>query len=358
MTYPKPAPGNQTLGEILSQPRCWAESFASLQAERALERICEQFPLSGGGEWLFIGCGSSHYVAMAAAASWTHLTGLPARAVPASEVLLFPDLLLTGPCQPVLISRSGSTSEVLRAAEYLESRRGIRTLAVSCAKGQPLEAMASATLLLPAADEKSTVMTRSFTSMLLGVQALGACAAGKTEFRGALDRLPLAAQRVLETMQPGIAKLVSSGEFSEYAFLAQGPLFGLASEGHLKVKEMSCSSAQAYHALEFRHGPKSVVGPEMLLTLLMSETGYEAEREVLEEMKELGATTLVVVNEADDRVRRAADVLYELNMDIPEFARVPAYAFAGQLLGQYTGLKKGLDPDHPRNLSRVVILNQ
>ncbi len=356
MNFSKPAPGNDTLGEILSQPRCWAESLASLQAERALEKICEQFPPRG--EWLFIGCGSSHYVAMAAAASWTHLTGLPARAVPASEILLFPDLLLSRPCQPVLISRSGSTSEVLRAAEYLESKRGIRTLAVSCAKGQPLDAMATSTLFLLPADEKSTVMTRSFTSMLLGIQALGAWATGNTAYREALDRMPLAAQRVLETMHPGIAQLVAASKFSDYVFLAQGPLFGLASEGHLKVKEMSCSSAQAYHALEFRHGPKSVVGPGMLLTFLISETGYNAEREVLEEMKELGATTLVVVNEADDRVRRAADVLYELKMDIPEFARVPAYAFAGQLMGQYTGLKKGLDPDHPRNLSRVVILNQ
>jgi hypothetical protein len=34
------------------------------------------------------------------------------------------------------------------------------------------------------------------------------------------------------------------------------------------------------------------------------------------------------------------------------------YVFAGQLIGLITGLKKGLDPDNPRNLSRVVILNE
>jgi glucosamine--fructose-6-phosphate aminotransferase (isomerizing) len=140
-------------------------------------------------------------------------------------------------------------------------------------------------------------------------------------------------------------------------FLAQGPFFGLASEGQLKVKEMSCSYAQVYHSLEFRHGPKAIVGPETLLTFLMSETGYEAEREVLEEMKDLGATTLVVTNTADDRVRRAADLLLELNLDVPECARLGVYVFACQLLGLYTGLKKGLDPDRPRNLTRVVILN-
>ena len=91
----------------------------------------------------------------------------------------------------------------------------------------------------------------------------------------------------------------------------------------------------------------------------MSETGYDAEREVLEEMKGLGGTTLVVVNEADDRVRRRGGrALRAATWTYPSIARVPAYAFAGQLLGLYTGLKKGLDPDHPRNLSRVVILNK
>jgi glucosamine--fructose-6-phosphate aminotransferase (isomerizing) len=99
------------------------------------------------------------------------------------------------------------------------------------------------------------------------------------------------------------------------------------------------------------------VSPETLVTFLLSESAYHAEREVLEEMKGYGATTLVVANRADDRVRRSADLLFELRLDVPELARLGAYAFAGQLLGYYTGMRKGLDPDNPRNLSRIVILD-
>ena len=125
----------------------------------------------------------------------------------------------------------------------------------------------------------------------------------------------------------------------------------------LKVKEMSCSYAQVFHTLEFRHGPKSIVSPETLVTFLLSETGYEAEREVLEEVKGLGGITVAITNHADSKARRAADFVVELNLDIPEYARLAAYIFSGQLLGLMTGLKKGLDPDRPRNLSRAVILN-
>jgi glucosamine--fructose-6-phosphate aminotransferase (isomerizing) len=124
----------------------------------------------------------------------------------------------------------------------------------------------------------------------------------------------------------------------------------------LKVKEMSCSYAQCFHTLEFRHGPKSIVSSETLLTFFLSESGYEAECEVLEEVKGLGGTTLVVANKADDRARRAADFLVELKLDVAEYARLTTYLLSGQLLGLFTGLRKGLDPDRPRNLSRAVVL--
>ena len=75
-------------------------------------------------------------------------------------------------------------------------------------------------------------------------------------------------------------------------------------------------------------------------------------------MKSLGATTLVVANRVDAAARGASDLVVELQLDVPEFARLTPYLFVGQLLGLYSGLKKGLDPDSPRNLSRVVLLDE
>ena len=125
----------------------------------------------------------------------------------------------------------------------------------------------------------------------------------------------------------------------------------------LKVKEMSCSYSQCFHTLEFRHGPKAIVSPKVLVTFFLSETGAEAEREVLEEVKGLGGVTMVVANRPERAVRRSADHLVALDLDVPEFARPAAAVIAAQLLGFYTGLKKGYDPDRPPNLSRVVVLN-
>jgi glucosamine--fructose-6-phosphate aminotransferase (isomerizing) len=256
---------------------------------------------------------------------------------------------------PVLVSRSGKTSEVLRAAQIFKDR-GIETLAITCSAGQVLEEMASTTILLSPADEQSTVMTRSFTSMLLTMQALAATVADDKPFIDALKQLPSAAERTLHDVPKRVREFVAGHAFADYVSLAQGPFFGLACESALKMTEMSVSYGQVFHTLEFRHGPKSIVSPETLLVFLLSESSYDAECEALEEMKQLGGTTMVVCNRADRRARASADLLIELNLESPELARLAPTLYGPQLAGLYTGLKKGLDPDHPRNLSRVVEL--
>ena len=354
---PGKAAGAHSLAEILSQPDCWKACLAKLRQSKELEQVRDRFAKSRG--WLLIGCGSSYYVALAAAATMRSLTKSPAQAVPASEILLYPELALATAKDwvPVLISRSGRTSEVLKAAELLRSR-DFPTLAITCAPNQPLEKMTSLTISLPSADEQSTVMTRSFSSMLVTLQALAAVLAADDNFSASLEQVPAAAEANLVDLPTKIREFVHAHSFADYVCLGQGPFYGLACEYALKLTEMSLSYAQAFHTLEFRHGPKSIVSSETLLVFLLSERGYEAESEMLTEMKSLGAPILAVTNQADGRVRAAANLVVELSLPVPELARLGPALAAGQLLGLYTGLDKGLDPDTPRNLTRVVTLEQ
>jgi glutamine---fructose-6-phosphate transaminase (isomerizing) len=348
-----PNPGTHTIAEILSEPQTWRKCFSELDASGQLQRLSKD--LQRDMEWIFVGCGSSFYLAQGAAASWSLITGGAARAVPASEILLFPGTLPEAG-QYVLISRSGHTSEVVQAAKQLRSRSKSPVLAITCGSDTPLENLATFTIVLRPADEKSTVMTRSFTSMLLALQALAAERAGSRGFAAALHTLPTEADAILQPAQQTIRSLVNSRSFADYVFLGQGPFFGVAQESMLKVKEMSCSYAQCFHTLEFRHGPKAIVSSETLLAFFLSESGYESEVAVLHEMKELGAITLVIANSVTPEVRKSADYAIELGLTVPEEARVAAAVIPGQLLGFFTGIRKGFDPDSPRNLSRVVML--
>lgn len=345
--------GVHTIAEILSEPGTWAACLQRVEKTGELKKLSGE--LSGTIEWVFSGCGSSFYLAQAAATSWAILTGEKARAIPASEILLYPQTLVL-PCQPVVISRSGHTSEAVEAAEYFEKTLKVPTLAITCGTDTPIQKVATHCIVLPDADEKSTVMTRSFTSMLLMLQALAAIRGKRRDFLDTITKLPEKMASRLNGIHETVKALVKANTFADYVFLGQGPFFGIAQESMLKVKEMSCSYAQSFHTLEFRHGPKAIVSPETLITFILSETGFDAEAAVLEEIKALGGKTFAICNAASAAVRRASDYLVELSLEAPEIARAGASVIPGQLLGFYTGLKKGLNPDEPRNLSRVVML--
>ena len=121
---------------------------------------------------------------------------------------------------------------------------------------------------------------------------------------------------------------------------SRGPFYAVAREAGLKVTQMSCSYGQTYHTLEFRHGPKAIVGPETCLTFFPSENGYEAECETLFEMKELGGTVIAICDCASDAVRRSSGLVPELGATAPEISLLAPFMVP-----------------HPRPLSRVVILD-
>lgn len=348
---------SHTWNEMHSQAAVWQTVFDEIPGNAVVGEMVR----SAGSqrEWIFIGCGTSFYLAEAAAISWTLLTGQPARAIPASEILLFPRLVQAegAGLQAVVISRSGRTSEAVRAAQVLRGALRITTVGITCADKSELEAACDATIVLRAADEQSTVMTRSFTSMLLTLQALAAQCGGNTGFVDQLRAMAKAFVLRIPAIAEQLESFVAAHAFADYIFLGQGPFHGIAREAALKVMEMSCSYSQFFHALEFRHGPKAIVSPATCLTFFVSDSARQPETEVLEEMRELGGVIVAVCNQATEGIRRAAHLVVELNVSANELVRLAPSIVPGQFFGYFSGLAKGLNPDQPKNLTRVVILD-
>jgi glucosamine--fructose-6-phosphate aminotransferase (isomerizing) len=348
---------SETYKEILSQGDVWQSVLQELKQNTSGERMLRSN--NRKTSWLFVGCGTSFYLADAAATSWTLLTGEPARAVPGSEILLYPALTRSEVTNShaIVISRSGRTSEAVRAAHVLRKEMQIPTIGVTCAEKSELEAECDSTLVLKAADEKSTVMTRSFTSMLISLQWMAARRAGNAEFCNSLEVMATQFATRIRSLTEQIEAFVDRNSFEDYVFLGQGPFHGIAREAALKVMEMSCSYSQSFHTLEFRHGPKAIVTPHTALTFFLSQTGQQSEVEVLEEMKELGGVTVAVCNRANEDIRRASDLVLELNLPGDELTQLASHIVPAQLMGFFTGVGKGLNPDQPKNLTRVVVLD-
>ncbi len=345
-----PDRGQHTYSEIVTQADAWQGSLAAVREQSAALGEWLNRPW---GETVFTGCGSTYYLSLTAATIWRRWTHLAARGVPGSEAWLFPDTALPATAAPLLVavSRSGETTETLRAVDVYEARHGRDWLTIGCYDGRPLGERAPLAVIGRATEEESVAQTRSFTAMLVMAQAVALIAAGGDV--AALDALPDAARRVIGQYE-GLAKALGEDmTIQRFTFLGSGVYYGLACEAMLKMKEMSLSGSEAFHSLEFRHGPKSVVGPDMLVVGLVSDAIRDQEAAVLAEMRELGAKVLAIAENADGL---PADYTVSLASGLDDAARAPLALPTLQLLAYYRAMAKGLNPDRPTNLTTVVTL--
>jgi glucosamine--fructose-6-phosphate aminotransferase (isomerizing) len=347
--------GTETLHEILDQSKSWGSLLTRAQDVHAFIQTNEN--VCSAEDFFFIGCGTSYYLALSAASLFQRITQKRARAVTSSDVILFPDSVFrhnSASGLNIIISRSGTTTEALWAAKKIKSLMHFLTCAVSCRPESTLIQECDYSLTTPEADEKSVVMTRSFTTMLLLLQLVASYVSKDKAFEKDLTKLPEIGEMILKEYHSQIKDLAENSEVTQYVFLGQGPYYGLACESMLKMKEMSLSVSEAYHTMEFRHGPMSMASEQMLITFLLSNQGRDEEIAVLKDMKDLGARTLVVCDRIDKKIKGLADYILEIQSGLSDHARLVLYMPLMQLFGYYRAVQKGLDPDNPKNLTQVV----
>ena len=346
--------GNKTKREIKQQPEVWERTLDGLGEINS--ELVERFHDGDYEKLIFFGSGTSYYLAQTAASTFCHFMGLETKAAPSSEVLLFPETYLSANDKRKILccsfSRSGKTSETVQASKFVRDNFDIPVYGFTCYKQSRLAEATDFTITFPEAREESVVMTKSFTSMLIGV--IKAATALETEFP--IGNLPKLGRGLLENYFELSEKILDSHEYGRFVFLGGGPLYGIASESMLKLKEMALETTEVFHPMEYRHGPISTADNETLVTLYLSDSGYEQEVKLIPELKELGASVVTIGEELSESVEKNSDYTVELNTGLGEFTKTPLYLPFAQILGLQLALNKNLDPDSPKNLTQVVEL--
>jgi glucosamine--fructose-6-phosphate aminotransferase (isomerizing) len=235
-----------TYTEIKSQPQAWQNALDVTSTLAAnIQELTDRYD-----RVIFSGCGSTYYLSLAGAALYQQLTGKPARAVPGSELLFNSSTVLEkdAPTLLVAISRSGTTSETLRAVEHFKRSQKGEVIAISN-YDTDLAALADLSILLPAGQEESVAQTRSFASMYVAVTALSAAAARRNDLSGAISALPEVGQRLMAKYEDLAKALGEDLSRDRFYFLGSGSRYGLACEGNLKMKEMTLTHSEPFHFL-------------------------------------------------------------------------------------------------------------
>ena len=356
--------GRYTLNEIGTQGDSWRGGLRAAEAvpEGALTMLAE----AGCGGMLLMGCGSTYYLAQALAPWVTQVLGVAARAVPSSELALGDGWTLGTGHRPLVValSRSGATSETAMAVR-LAKERGCRVAVVTCYPASELAALADVTVALPEGQERSFAQTRSFAGMLVATQMLVArmgSSAGCSQTEGAgcvalgeeLARLPSLAGEAVAAAD-ALAQRWADAGWDRVSYLGSGMRYGLAGEAMIKMKEMALATAEAFHAMEFRHGPMALVDERHLVVALLSDAMGRYEEGVLADLCERGAR-VVALGPQQPVYADAYAAWLPVGGDLSELARSVLYLPFLQLLAYYRAMAAGQDPDRPRNVVMAIRL--
>ena len=286
--------------EIGSQPACWR------QAAALAPQVADQLP-HRGERVAVVGCGTSWFIAMAYAALREAAGQGETDAFAGSE-------MPSGrryDCV-VAITRSGTTTEVIDLLRREGARDGCRTVALTAVVDTPVSEVADSVIDLAFADEQSVVQTRFATSSLALLRAhLG-------------EDIEAAAKDAEKALDQPIEEALAS---SQITFLGRGWTIGLAQEAALKTREAAQFWAEAYPAMDYRHGPIAIAEQGRLVWVFgKPPIGLDAD------VAATGAT--LVTSDLDPM----------------------AHLVVAQRVAVGLAQARGLDPDHPRNLTRSVVL--
>ncbi|KQQ28518.1 MULTISPECIES: SIS domain-containing protein [unclassified Frondihabitans] len=283
--------------ELASQPETWRRA-AALAPEFA-----DALP-QPGERVAVVGCGTSWFIAMTYAVLRERAGLGLTDAFAGSEYPVGREY-----DRVVAISRSGTTTEIVQLLAGLTTQKTVLLTAVG---DSPAAAEADQVIALPFADERSVVQTRFATTGLALLRA------------GLGDDIEMLARQAEIALDLPIDDLLSA---EQVTFIGTGPAVGLTFEAALKTREAAQFWAESYPSMDYRHGPIAIAQPGRLVWSL-----DEAPEGLVDDVDATGATF----------------VHHDLD---PQAALVVVHRFAVAL-----AVARGLDPDHPRSLTRSVIL--
>jgi len=357
-----------TLQEICQQPWTWAHTCDRMIASREGLRA----DMAGIRSLALTGSGSSEYAAECVCLPLRNELGISTESISGGALLMYGGKSLPRERPGLLVSlaRSGDSPESSGVVELLlETEPEFRHVVVTCNEQGSLARAWRAhqrvhVITLPAeTQDKSLVMTSSFTNLLLAARFLGMLER-PDGYRELCERLSRITQELIRSNFDILAK-IAAADFRRAVFLGSGSRFAAAREAALKMLELTSGRVttlcETY--LGFRHGPMSYVQDDTLIVCNLScdSTIRAYELDLLHELdrKKLGLSKVIVgENIPDSAIREGDEVIECRGLTEPGDEETPVvYVVVAQLLAFFRCLEEGLQPDSPSEggiINRVV----
>jgi glucosamine--fructose-6-phosphate aminotransferase (isomerizing) len=354
------------LKEIHEQPRAVANT---LQERIANGRLLEQAFGPSANEIFkrvrsvqIVACGTSYHAGMVARHYIEQHCRIPCNVEIASE-FRYRNPVVTRDTLFVTISQSGETADTLAALRLAKQIGYIASLTICNVPESMMVRESDLVMLTRAGPEIGVASTKAFTTQLTALAMLAIALAkhngADTESERALVHqlieLPGLLEKTLQ-LDNAVHKLALNFATKHHAlFLGRGPLYAIAMEGALKLKEISYIHAEAYASGELKHGPLALIDADMpVIAVAPNNELLEKLKSNLMEVRARGGELYVFADPESGFEPSAGVHVIEMPRHVTQFQAPIVYTLPLQLLAYHVAIQRGTDVDQPRNLAKSL----
>lgn len=342
--------------EIYEQPQAVMETFNGAVDDPSLAEASSL--IAGAGDVIVVAAGTSYHAGLVFTYHLYRMARRHSIPVIASEYKQYAPAV-SRDTVVVAVSQSGETFDTLAAVREYQSL-GAKVIGVTNVVGSALDRVSDVTVYTRAGPEIGVAATKTYLAQVTVLTLLAAhtgAAAGILDqgldaVRGSLSRVHEVVNEAIRSSEP-YAKELAGLEGSMY-ILGRGLGSHIAREAALKIKEIAYLHAEAYPAGESKHGPIALVEPGFPVFIVATSDSPEVAGNAIEMQSRGGRVIVTKPADLSLEIPRGIEVL-----DLPPsrgdpvlepFIQAPFY----QLLAYYAAVKRGYDPDKPRNLAKTV----
>ncbi|MEM1300498.1 MAG: glutamine--fructose-6-phosphate transaminase (isomerizing) [Pseudomonadota bacterium] len=311
---------------------------------------------------LIVACGTASLAGHVAKYWFEQLAGIPVELDIASE-FRYREPPLSGSEAAIFISQSGETADTLAALRHVEGRVR-RTIGVVNVEESSIAREVDIVVPTLAGREIGVASTKAFTCQLMTLACMVMQVARKrrlldaareAELIAALSELPRMIGDVLarESAVDQVSQELATAR--DILYVGRGPMFPLALEGALKLKEISYIHAEGYASGELKHGPIALIDEHVPVVVMAPRDGlFDKTVSNMQEVMARGGK-VVLVSDTAGLAEAGAGVWRHIQLpSVNPFVAPILYALPAQQLAYFTALAKGTDVDQPRNLAKSV----
>jgi glucosamine--fructose-6-phosphate aminotransferase (isomerizing) len=295
-------------------------------------------------------CGSSRYAALVGRYLFSKVGKKFCDVIMASEFGYFADSVDKNTVV-IAVSQSGETADIIEGVKAAKDA-GAQVISIINRPNSILADLSQQVIYLNCGAEIAVAATKTFLSQLAIFYLLSFSMVNA--FNEASARLTGLNSEISKVLDCNKSELITLSQKlkdrNDFYYIARGINFAIASEGALKLKEVSYVHAEGMPAGELKHGTLALIEPGTpVVVICPADYTFDETLSNAIEAKSRGAYIIGVSDRESDiydswvRLPQVDELLY------PMVAVVPL-----QLLAYYVAINRGCDPDKPRNLAKSV----